>query len=108
MWLINVASGKKTVLTPKRGSETASYEGGQFSHDGSRIFTSTDRDSEFHRLATINLANQKHAYLTNLPWGISQFELSWDGAAIAFTTNEDGRDVLRLLDTATGKERREA
>jgi dipeptidyl aminopeptidase/acylaminoacyl peptidase len=106
LWLVDVASGKKTALTPKRGSETVSYEGGQFSHDGSRIFTSTDRNSEFLRLATINLSDQKHTYLTNLQWGISQFDLSWDGATIAFTTNEDGRDVLRLLDTATGKERK--
>ena len=106
LWLVDVASGKKTLLTPKRGSETVVYEGGQFSRDGNRIFTSTDRDSEFHRLASIDLSDQKaHLLNRHSPWDVSQFELSWDGATIAFVTNEDGRDVLHLLDTATGKER---
>jgi len=105
LWLIDVATGKKDQLTPKIGDAVVSCGGGQFSRDGKKIYTTTDRDSEFHRLTSIELADNKHEYLTNMPWNVSQFELSWDGKVIAFVTNEDGRDVLHLLDTATGKER---
>jgi dipeptidyl aminopeptidase/acylaminoacyl peptidase len=38
-------------------------------------------------------------------WDVDKFDVSPDGATIAFVTNEDGVDVLRLLDTATGKEK---
>lgn len=105
LWLIDIATGKKTPLTPKAGTELVSYDGGQFSGDGKKIYTSTDRDSEFHRLTSIDLANHKHAYLTDIPWNVSQFDLSHDGKAVAFVTNEDGRDVLHLFDVASGKER---
>lgn len=105
LWLIDIATGKKTPLTPKAGTALVSYDGGQFSSDGKKIYTTTDRDSEFHRLTSIDLANQKHAYLTDIPWNVSQFKLSHDGKTIAFVTNEDGRDVLHLLDIAIGKER---
>lgn len=105
LWLIDIATGKMTALTTKAGDELVSYSGGQFSRDGKTIYTTTDRDSEFHRLASIDLANRKHTYLTDIPWNVSQFELSHDGKTIAFVTNEDGRDVLHLLDVAIGKER---
>jgi dipeptidyl aminopeptidase/acylaminoacyl peptidase len=36
---------------------------------------------------------------------VDEFELSADGALLAFVANEDGLDTLHLLDTATGKER---
>jgi dipeptidyl aminopeptidase/acylaminoacyl peptidase len=105
LWLVDVPSGKKKLLTPKREKESVSYEGGQFSHDGTSVFVATDRDHEFHRLASIRLSDSEHTYLTNIPWNVSQVKLSHDGATLAFVTNEDGRDVLRLLDVASGKER---
>src|SRR3712207_8096245 len=38
-------------------------------------------------------------------WDVDSFELSPDGSAIAFVTNEDGIGRLRLLDTKTRRER---
>jgi dipeptidyl aminopeptidase/acylaminoacyl peptidase len=105
LWLVDVASGEMKLLTPKPTAGVVSYEGGQFSRDGNRIYVATDRDDEFHRLAAIDLADLKYVYLTDIPWNVSQLRMSWDGAMLAFVTNEDGRDVLRLLDIASGKER---
>jgi dipeptidyl aminopeptidase/acylaminoacyl peptidase len=104
LWLVDVSSGSKTLLTPKIGDVNVAYGGGQFSPDGKRIYVTTDRDSEFHRLAYIALATKKHTYLTDdIHWDIDQFSLSWDGKKLAFVSNEDGRSVLRLLDTARDK-----
>jgi dipeptidyl aminopeptidase/acylaminoacyl peptidase len=105
LWLVDVEDGEKTLLTPKNGTETIAYGGAQFSRDGTRIYLTTDRDSEYQRLAYIALPEKRHVYLTkDAQWDVSQFRVSWDGRVIAFVSNEAGRDVLRLLDAATGNE----
>jgi len=105
LWLMDANSGEKTLLTPK-GDAKVSYAGGHFAKDGKGIYTTTDKDSEFHRLAYIDLKSGQHTYLTsNIPWDVEEFDLSDNGAMLAFVTNEDGYGVLHLLDTATRKEK---
>jgi len=106
VWLIHVSSGEKTLLTPKGGNVKIAYSGGRFSKDGKGIYVATDKDSEFQRLAYIDLATKQHTYLTsNIPWDVDEFDLSYDGRTIAFVTNEDGFGVLHLFDTRTRKEK---
>jgi dipeptidyl aminopeptidase/acylaminoacyl peptidase len=98
LWLVDAASGEKTLLTPK-GGEEISYSGGRFSKDGKGVYTTTDKDSEFHRLAYIDLGTRQHTYLsTSIPWDVEEFDLSDDGQKIAFVTDEDGFDVLHVYD----------
>jgi dipeptidyl aminopeptidase/acylaminoacyl peptidase len=105
-WLMNAATGEKTLLTPKGGAEKISYGSAQFSKDGKGIYLTTDKDSEFQRLAYIDLASKQYTYLTDeIHWDVENFDISPNGATIAFTTNEDGLSVLHLLDTKTGKSR---
>jgi dipeptidyl aminopeptidase/acylaminoacyl peptidase len=106
IWLVDPASGKKELLTPKGGTEKVFYGSAKFSKDGKGIYVTTDKDSEFHRLVYIDLATKKHTYLTShINWDVESFDLSKDGKAIAFVTNENGVGKLHLLDTATGKEK---
>lgn len=101
LWLVDAATGEKVLLTPKGGAEKISYAGGQFSKDGKGFFTTTDRDSEFHRLALVDLTTREHTYLTSaIPWDIEEFDLSDDGQKIAFVSNEDGFGVLHIYDVA--------
>jgi dipeptidyl aminopeptidase/acylaminoacyl peptidase len=105
LWLVDVESGNKTLITPKGEAEKVAYADAQFSRDGKGIYVTTDRDSEFRRLAYVDLATKKHTYLTDdIKWDVSSFKISWDGKLIAFVTNEDGLGVLHILDTATGKQ----
>jgi len=105
LWLMDAKSGAKTLLTTK-GDMKVNYGGGRFSKDGKGIYTTTDRDSEFHRLAYIDLTTKQHTYLTsNIPWDVDEFDLTDNGSMIAFATNEDGFGVLHLLDTASRKEK---
>ncbi len=105
LWLMDAKSGEKTLLTPKAGANVH-YSAGQFSKDGQGIYVTTDKDSEFHRLAYIDLASKQHTYLTgNIPWDVDEFDLSDNGKLIAFVSNEDGFGVLHVLDTATRKEK---
>ncbi|MBW4420401.1 MAG: S9 family peptidase [Myxacorys californica WJT36-NPBG1] len=106
LWIIDAASGEKKLITSKTGNSKVSYEAGAFSKDGKGLYVITDRESEFLRLAYVDLATQKHTYLTSqIPWDVEEFDLSDDGKLLAFVTNEDGASVLHLLDTATGKEK---
>lgn len=107
IWIVDVTTGEKTLLTQKGGTEKVAYGDGRFSKDGKGLYVTTDKDSEFQRLAYIDLATKRHTYLTShIKWDVDQFDLSPDGKTIAFVTNEEGISRLRLLDTRSGKELR--
>ena len=107
LWLVDSSGGEKTLLTPKGGTEKIAYGGAKFSKDGKGIYVTTDKDSEFQRLAYVDLGSKKYTYLTShIPWDVEGFDITPDGATIAFTTNEDGLSVLHLLDTKTEKEKK--
>jgi dipeptidyl aminopeptidase/acylaminoacyl peptidase len=103
LWLADAASGEKKLITPK-GGEEVSYGGARFSKDGKGFYVSTDRDSEFHRLAYFDLATMHPVYLTSdIKWDVEDFDMSENGKTIAFTANEDGIAKLYLMDAATRK-----
>jgi len=105
LWLVDTASGTKIPVMPTDAHEKIVYSSGKFSKAGKGIYTTTDRDSDFQRLAYIDLATKQHTYLTsNIPWDVEQFALSWDGQKIAAITNEDGLSTLHMFDTKSGKE----
>src|SRR6266508_2143 len=51
LWLVDVASGQKSLLAPQPGSESVAFGDPKFSPDGKAIYLSTDQGSEFQRLA---------------------------------------------------------
>lgn len=96
LWLVDTVSGEKTALTPRDGKEEVSYFQAKFSKDGQGLYVTTDKDSEFHRLAYVDLGTKQHTYLTSeIPWDVVNFDLSRDGKRIAFVTNENGLRALR-------------
>ncbi len=106
LWLVDIADGGKTLLTPKGGAETVSYGAAKFAADGRNLFVTTDRGGEFLRLTRLDTATGEHTPLAgHIDWDVEGFDLSPDGQTLAFTTNEDGQGVLRLMDAATGQER---
>jgi dipeptidyl aminopeptidase/acylaminoacyl peptidase len=106
LWLLDVASGEKQLLTSKNRSEDVFYGGGIFSKDGKGIYTTTDLGSEFQRLTYIDLATRQHTSLSNhIEWDIAGYTLSADGKSIAASANENGFFVLHLFDTKSGQEK---
>jgi len=104
-WLIDIATGKKDLLTPKTGSETVAYSNARFAKDGKGVYMTSDQDSEFQRLVFMDLTTHKTTVLTpELKWDVDEFDLSKDGRWIAFAANEDGISALHVLDTTTNKE----
>ncbi|MEO1378559.1 MAG: S9 family peptidase, partial [Cyanobacteria bacterium J06635_10] len=107
LWLIDTSTGEKQRLLPQEGEEKISYDGGIFSKDGKGLYVISDRDSEFSRLAYVELDTLEHTYLSKkFRWDVTAFDLSDDGNYLAFVTNEDGTGVLHILNTATRRFKR--
>jgi dipeptidyl aminopeptidase/acylaminoacyl peptidase len=105
LWLVDTKTGEKTALTPRDAKEKVFYGEARFSKDGKGIYVTTDKDSEFQRLAYIDLATKQPKYLTTkIAWDVETFDLTQDGKRIAFVTDEEGVSVLHVMDTATEKE----
>ena len=103
LWLADLASGAKTLLTPK-GKEKVAYGNAAFGKDGKGLYVTCDRGSEFQRLAYMDLATKKLEFLTPDTADVDEFDLSEDGKTIAYVTNEKGVSVLHLFDTAARRE----
>jgi Tol biopolymer transport system component len=100
-WIWLSATGEAPATPDTR--EEVSYGGARFTRDGRALYTTSDRDSEWNRLARLDVATGAATYLTSdIPWDVDEFELSPDGRTIAFVTNEDGVSRLYLHDVASG------
>ena len=107
LWIFDAQTGAKKEVTPRpaEGAEKVSYAAALFSKDGKGIFVTTDRESEFHRLAYIDLASGKHSYLIpDAKFDVDNWDLSHDGKQIAFTFNENGASTLHLIDVSVNKD----
>ncbi len=106
LWLLDVASGLKTLLTPVDEREQVVYGGGLFSKDGKGIYITTDRGSEFQRLAYMELSTGRYTFLSDhIKWDIAGMALSPDGKTIAASSNEHGFYILHLFDAMSGHEK---
>ena len=82
-----------------------SYGTAAFSRDGRGLYVTTDKDSEFQRLAYRDSATGTPTSLTaHLNWDVDEFSQSRDGKLLAFVTNEEGVGALHLLDASTRRE----
>src|SRR3954447_5685227 len=57
LWLFDTENGERKEITPRgaAGAEKVSYGKALFAADGTGVFVTTDRESEYQRLAYINL-----------------------------------------------------
>ena len=103
LWLFDAAKRAKKEITPRpaEGAEKVAYWQAQFAKDSKGIFVTTDRESEFKRLAYIDLASGKHSYLMpNARFDVDDWDLSHDGQQIAYTLNENGMSTLHMIDVS--------
>lgn len=106
LWLFNADTGERKEITPRppEGAEKVAYAKALFSKDGKGIFVTTDRESEFQRLAYIDLASGNHTYLLpDAKWDVDDWDLTKDGKRIAYTLNENGISTLHLIDVGAAK-----
>ena len=101
LYLVDVATGAKQLLTPQEGS----YSNAQFARDGKGLYLTTDRGSEFERLAYLDLATHELTFLRpGQKWDADELQLSEDGRRLAYVLNEDGFSTLHVMDTGTRRD----
>lgn len=83
-------------LTPHAGDVV--YESLHFAKDGQALYLLSDRDSEFTRVARLDLTSGAWTWLTADVWDAESLELSPDGRYLAYAVNEDGTSQLYIVD----------
>jgi dipeptidyl aminopeptidase/acylaminoacyl peptidase len=107
IWLLDLASGTARQLLPAAGSSEAkaSHFPVEFGRDNKALWLTSDRFGEFRELLRLRLDGGELTRVTaDIPWDVSGATLTEDGRRVALQINVDGRDELRLFDTATLKE----
>jgi dipeptidyl aminopeptidase/acylaminoacyl peptidase len=102
LWLLDVATGIKTrLLDAASEGKTSIGSQAQFSGDAKGVYFTTDRESDFERLAYLDIDTKRFTYLSRgIDWDVEQFALTPGRGLLAFTTNEDGFSRLHVIDLA--------
>ncbi|QJR16599.1 S9 family peptidase [Usitatibacter palustris] len=104
VWIMDVATGKRRMVTKPQKDTQVWYGTLRWSKDNKGLYVLTDRGNEFKQLAYITLATGKEVALTKHVFDIDDYEVSFDANRIAYVTNERGSHVLRFFDMAARKE----
>jgi dipeptidyl aminopeptidase/acylaminoacyl peptidase len=104
LYVMDVATKAVRRVTP--AEPAAAYRAAVFDASGRRLFVTSDREGEHVELYEHDLASGGWRSLSrHIPWSVEDIALSHDGRTVAFVVNENGWGVLRLLDTASGREK---
>ncbi|MDR3622490.1 MAG: prolyl oligopeptidase family serine peptidase [Paludisphaera borealis] len=107
--VIDVSTGQVRPITPRRTDlkePPVAAGDARWSKDGRSIYYTSDKASEFRRLARYDLATAAETWLTaDVPWDVEGYDLSDDGTLIVVVVNEDGLSNLRVYFAATGQQR---
>lgn len=102
LFVLDIASGEVRTLSP--ADRKAAYVGGAFTGDGKGVVTLSDDGSDTARPVVLDLAGGATRELGPVSkWPAEDFDLSPDGAVIAYVINEEGYSRLMLKEVATGK-----
>lgn len=105
LWVMDVGTGKRRRVTRVDRRGPVSYGPAAFSRDGREILTTSARAAGPRRLVAISVGGGHAKVLVpKIAHDIERFAVSLEAGRIAFTTDEDGVDVLRFLDLDTLRE----
>ena len=101
IYLIDVASGKTTELTPHTGNIL--YSSSDISPDGRSVLLSSTEKGGYSNVAVLDVASKKLKWLTDAQWEASPQVFSPDGKLASYDVNADGLQTAYLYDLSSGK-----
>jgi len=98
LYIANVASGALTPLDT--GARKFGVRDARFAPDGRGIYVLSDEDGELVQLKLIEpVTHQSRRISADSGFEVEAFDVSPDGRFIAYVENQDGRSVLKVLDS---------
>ncbi|MFB3814818.1 MAG: prolyl oligopeptidase family serine peptidase [Terriglobales bacterium] len=104
LFLIEVATGKATHLTPHTGE--AQYSDAEWAPDGSGFYLAANQDRDKAALAFYDLKPNKLKYLEDGPFeidGATGITIDRAGTRLVYGCNHNGSTVLKIRDLKSGK-----
>lgn len=98
-WMIDVASGAQTRLTPPQKDNLAT----DLSPDGRYVALRTENEAGVHQAALLDLGDKSLRLLKPDLWPQGTGHFSPDGRLLTFNSDVDGRTSLHRYDMASGK-----
>src|SRR5665213_155432 len=102
LYLVDVASGDATELTPHEGE--IKFLPGPWAADGSGFYVLTDEGREFMGLAFQTLDSGKREWIETPDRDIDELAGSADGRVLAWLENDEGFACVRVRDVEAGKD----
>jgi dipeptidyl aminopeptidase/acylaminoacyl peptidase len=100
--LIDVETGEASEITPHE--EDGLYVPGPWAADGSGFYLLTDEGREYRGLAFYDLTAGRFDWVETPEGDVEEVATSADGRVLAWFVNEDGWEVVRLRDLASGQD----
>ena len=101
IYVVEVASGKNTLVTPHEGEHL--YSANDFSPDGTSLLITSDAGNGYQNAAVLNIASKKIHWLTQEEWQVSGRNFSHDGKSAILVADVGGDTEIYRRDLVTGR-----
>jgi dipeptidyl aminopeptidase/acylaminoacyl peptidase len=101
VFMVKIASGARTLLTPHQGEQL--YHANDLSPDGDRLLITSNASNGYQNVAWIDLSSKKINWLTRDRWEVRGERFSPDGKTLIWTANVDGNKNIYLHDLQSGR-----
>lgn len=102
LWVLDLATGAMTEINPT--DKDVAYAGAAFSPDGQGVIATSNEAGEFQVLTRYGFDGSVTPLTADINWDVEQFDISPDGALIAFGVNENGMSKVHLRRLADNTE----
>jgi dipeptidyl aminopeptidase/acylaminoacyl peptidase len=100
LWLIDVETRERTLVTPSSGTP-ARWIAGQFGSNGRSVYALSDRDSDVMRVWQGDLASGEWKPVTDAGLAIEAFSVSSANGQLAIVADRGATSELRILDAGS-------
>ena len=101
VFLLDVATGHSTLLTPHKGEYN--YSASDLSPDGKWVLLTSNAGNGYDNVALLQVTTQKIEWLSQEKWEIESGSFSPDGKLATWSANVDGNEDLFVYDIAAKK-----
>ena len=101
LYVLELATGKATNLTPHQGEQT--FFAADISSNGKTILITSNAHNGYDNVGLLDIASQKIEWLTDDKWEIHAGAFSPAGNSVSWTANVEGNTNIYLYDLASKK-----